>query len=69
MCETKVIFPEIEAWMGRTGQTYQSMGDAHGMGGQAFRRRMSGEVEFDLAEIVWLMRYTGLTFEDLFMRN
>jgi hypothetical protein len=65
MCE-KPLFPKIEARIAERGLNYSAVGTAHGMGGQAFGRRMRGEIEFDLSEIVWLIDYFECDFSDLF---
>lgn len=60
------IFPKLEAKIAEKGLNYTIMGNTQGMGGQNFARRMRGETEFDLAEVMWLITYFDCEFEDLF---
>ena len=69
MIKEKVVkpkFPKLEGVIASEGHNYTTLGDAHGMGGQAFRRRMNGDTEFTLDEIVWLCGYFGRSFSELF---
>lgn len=66
MCNFKPKFPKLEARIAERGLNYTVVGDAHGMGGQAFGRRMRGEIEFDLSEVNWLINFFDCSFSDLF---
>lgn len=62
----KVKFPQLEGVLASKGLTYTAVGTAHGMGAQAFGRRMNGEVDFSLDEILWLCDFLKCEFSDLF---
>lgn len=62
----KVKFPKLEGVLASNGLSYTAVGTAHGMGAQAFGRRMNGEVEFSLDEIVWLCKFLNCSFSELF---
>lgn len=66
MCIEKPLFPKLEAKIAEKGFNYTTVGNAHGMGGQAFGRRMRGEIEFDLSEVNWLIEFFDCAFSDLF---
>ena len=66
MCDTKPKFPKLEARMAELGLNRTTLGERHGMGGQALGRRLRGEIEFDLMEIMWLMTELDSTFDELF---
>ena len=59
-------FPKLEGVIASKGFSYDGVGDAIGMKGQAFRRRMNGSVEFTLDEIIELCFFFECEFSDLF---
>lgn len=59
-------FPKLEGVIASKGFSYDGVGEAIDMSGQAFRRRMSGGVEFTLDEIIKLCMFFECEFSDLF---
>lgn len=65
MCDV-VKYPKLAGKIAEKGLSYKKVGDDNGMGGQSFSRRMRGEVDFDLAEVIWLCNYLECGFYDIF---
>ena len=59
-------FPKLEGVLASRGIGYQATAEAIGMNDQAFRRRMSGQVNFDLDEIFKLCSFLKCDFSDIF---
>lgn len=64
-----VIYPKLEAKRAYNGHTTKMLADVLGMSEDSVRRRLRGEVEFELSEIEKLMFFYECTFEDLFGKN
>ena len=61
-----VIYPKLEAKRAYNGHTTKVLADVLGISEDSVRRRLRGEVEFELSEIEALMTFYCCTFEDLF---
>lgn len=59
-------FPKLEGVLASRGIGYPVIAEAIGMNDQAFRRRMSGQVNFDLEEIFKLCSFLNCDFSDIF---
>lgn len=59
-------FPKLEGVIASKGFSYDGVGSAIGMSYQAFLRRMNGEVQFTLDEIIKLCFFFECEFSDLF---
>ncbi len=68
MCDLKPKFPKLEARMSELGfnRTTLTNGDDKVIDAQSLGRRLNGVVEFDLKEILWLMKKLDATFDELF---
>jgi hypothetical protein len=61
-----IIFPKLRAKMAYNGTTTADIARALEISEDSVRRRLRGEVEFELPEIVKLMKFYKCSFEDLF---
>ena len=61
-----VIYPRLEAKRAYHGETAHDIAVLLGISDDSARRRLRGEIEFDLTEIVKLMDHYNCSFEDLF---
>lgn len=61
-----VVFPKLEAKRAYNGHTTKVYAELLGMSEDSVRRRLRGEVEFELSEIIKLMAFYHCTFEELF---
>lgn len=61
-----VVYPELEAKRGYHGHTTKTYAELLDISEDSVRRRLRGEVEFELSEIIKLMTLYHCTFEDLF---
>lgn len=59
-------FPKLEGLLASRGISYPVIAEEIGMNDQAFRRRMIGEVNFDLEEIFKLCFALNCEFSDIF---
>lgn len=68
MCEIieKPKFPKLAGKIAEIGATYSQVAVAIGMTPSMFSKRMSGEIDFDLSEVLCLMDFLGSSFDDLF---
>lgn len=64
-----VIYPKLEAKRAYHGETAHDIAAVLGVSDDSARRRLRGEVEFDLSDIEKLMNHYGSTFEELFGRD
>lgn len=64
-----VIYPKLEAKRAYHGETAHDIAVLLGVSDDSARRRLRGEVEFDLSDIEKLMNHYESTFEDLFGRD
>ena len=60
------IFPKLRAKMGFNNHSTADLAEVLGISEDSVRRRLRGEVEFELQEIVKLILFYNCTFEDLF---
>lgn len=63
-----VVYPKLEAKRAYYGHTTKTYAELLGISEDSVRRRMRGEVEFELSEIIKLMEFYKCTFEELFGR-
>lgn len=61
-----VVYPELEAKRAYNGHTTKTYAEILDMSEDSVRRRLRGEVEFELSEIKKLMDFYHCTFEELF---
>lgn len=61
-----VIYPKLEAKRAYHGETAHDIATLLGVSDDSARRRLRGEVEFDLSDIEKLMKHYESTFEELF---
>ena len=61
-----IILPKIRAKMAYNGTTTADIARVLEISEDSVRRRLRGEVEFELPEIVKLMKFYKCSFEDLF---
>lgn len=61
-----VVYPRLEAKRAYNGHTVKTYADILEISEDSVRRRLRGEVEFELSEITKLMNFYHCTFEDLF---
>ena len=67
MCEIKTPkFPKLAGKIAEKGATYGQVANALGITPAMMSKRMGGEVEFDLSEIVKLTTFLDCDFNDLF---
>ena len=59
-------FPKLEGVLASRGISYPVVAKGIGMNDQAFRRRMNGEVNFDLDEVFELCFFLNCNFSDIF---
>ena len=59
-------FPKLEGVLASRGLSYPVVAKGIGMGDQAFRRRMSGEANFTLDEILELCFFLNCNFSEIF---
>lgn len=59
-------FPKLEGVLASMGMGYPVIAEAIDMSDQAFRRRMNGDVEFSLDEIIKVCGYLNKDFSELF---
>lgn len=59
-------FPKFEGLLASRGIGFPVIAEGIGMNDQAFRRRMNGEVEFDLSEIFKICSFLNCEFSDIF---
>ena len=59
-------FPKLEGVIASKGFSYNGVANSIDMSDQAFRRRMNGDVEFTLDEIVKLCVFLECEFSELF---
>lgn len=64
-----VIYPKLEAKRAYHGETAHDIAAVLGVSDDSARRRLRGEVEFDLSDIEKLMNHYESTFEELFGRG
>lgn len=64
-----VIYPKLEAKRAYCGDTTHDIAAVLGVSDDSVRRRLRGEVEFDLSDIEKLMNHYESTFEELFGRD
>lgn len=64
-----VIYPKLEAKRAYHGETAHDIAVLLGVSDDSARRRLRGEVEFDLSDIEKLMNHYESTFEELFGRD
>ena len=64
-----VIYPQLEAKRAYYGETAHDIAVLLGISDDSARRRLRGEIEFDLPEIVKLMEHYNSSFEELFSRR
>lgn len=70
MAKTLVnIYPGLRASMSYNGDDTETLSKLLNISGDTTRRRLRGEREFDIGEILILMRRYGKTFEELFGRQ
>ncbi|MCI7181854.1 MAG: helix-turn-helix transcriptional regulator [Schaedlerella sp.] len=60
------IFPKLRAKMAYHGNTTADIAEFLGISEDSVRRRLRGEVEFELPEIVKLIKFYNCTFEEIF---
>ncbi|WP_279003272.1 helix-turn-helix domain-containing protein [[Clostridium] scindens] len=63
------IFPKLRAKMAYAGTTTADLAGVLEISEDSVRRRLRGEVEFELPEIVKLMKFYKCTFEEIFGEN
>lgn len=71
MCEIenkKPKFPQLAGKIAEMGATNAQIAKAIGLGQSAFSKRMNGEVEFDLSEIIALTVVLDCEFNDIFSK-
>ena len=61
-----VVFPLLKGEMAKRGISVRDLAKVLDTSEDSVRRRLRGEVEFDLKEIIKLLEYFGRTFEQLF---
>mgnify|MGYP000783667002 CR=1 FL=1 len=61
-----VVYPKLEAKRAYNGHTTKTYAEILNISEDSVRRRLRGEVEFELSEITKLMNFYHCTFEDLF---
>jgi DNA-binding XRE family transcriptional regulator len=61
-----VIYPKLKAKMAYNGHSTETLAKVLEISEDSMRRRLRGEVDFGLAEIIELMKYYHCEFEDLF---
>lgn len=62
-------FPKLEAKRAYNSETAQDIAEILGTSVDGARRRLRGDVEFDLSDIQKLMIHYNSTFEELFGRD
>lgn len=67
MCEIKTPkFPKLAGKIAEKGASHGQVASALGITPSMMSKRMVGEVEFDLSEILKLMIFLDCSFDDLF---
>lgn len=61
-----VVYPELEAKRAYNGHTVKTYAEILDMSEDSVRRRLRGEVEFELGDIKKLMNLYHCSFEELF---
>ena len=61
-----VVFPLLKGEMAKRGISVRDLAKVLDTSEDSVRRRLRGEVEFDLKEIIKLLEYFERTFEQLF---
>ncbi len=61
-----VVYPKLEAKRAYNGHTTKTYAEILDISEDSVRRRLRGEVEFELSEITKLMDFYHCTFEELF---
>lgn len=70
MAKTLVnIYPGLRASMSYNGDDTETLSKLLNISGDTTRRRLRGECEFNIGEILILTRRYGKTFEELFGRQ
>ena len=62
----EINFPKLRAKMAYNGTTTAELAEVLELSEDSVRRRLRGSVEFELQEIVKLMKFYKCSFEDLF---
>ncbi|EDS08269.1 hypothetical protein CLOSCI_00580 [[Clostridium] scindens ATCC 35704] len=60
------VFPKLKAKMAYNGNTTTDLAEVLEISEDSVRRRLRGDVEFELPEIVKLMKFYKCTFEEIF---
>ena len=64
---TKTVkYPSLKGEMAKRGVKPGDLAELLEMSEESVRRRLRGEVEFDLTEIVKIMKFFGCKFSELF---
>jgi hypothetical protein len=66
MTKNQVIYPLLKGEMAKQGIKISDLVPVLDVSDDSIRRRLRGEVEFDLTEIVKLMRFFKCSFNELF---
>lgn len=61
-----IMFPKLKAKMAYNGTTTAELAEVLEISEDSVRRRLRGEVEFELPEVIKLMKFFKCSFEDLF---
>lgn len=62
----EIMFPKLKAKMAYNGTTTAELADVLKISEDSVRRRLRGAVEFELPEVIKLMKFFRCSFEDLF---
>ena len=62
----KVKFPSLKGEMAKRGISVSDLAEVLDSSEDSVRRRLRGDVEFDLTEIIKILDYFQSTFEELF---
>lgn len=60
------IYPKLRSRMAYQNHTTTTLSELLGISDDSIRRRLRGDVEFELTEIVKILEFYNCTFEDLF---
>ena len=60
------IYPGLRAEMSRHGDDAETLAKFMNISADSVRRRLRGEVQFDISEAMALMKRYGKSFEELF---
>jgi hypothetical protein len=66
MTKNQVIYPLLKGEMAKQGIKISDLVPVLDVSDDSIRRRLRGEVEFDLTEIVKLMKFFKCSFNELF---